>query len=165
MFNLTQATLTPGYRDGEIITRFIASKEDLSSFAKGAYDMLFHPNGTPRSTNGALHLDGELSNAQLRQFANGRKITAKSELEDVELRAREDGKVAGTAVIKDPKIAALFTLGVPCEIEGNSPWLDFAKPANGELRASAMQKRTYTRRKTPMTRARKANGDTQTAAA
>jgi hypothetical protein len=141
MFNLSQATLTPGYRDGEIITRFIASKEDLSNFAHGAYDMLFHPNGTPRSTKGALHLDGELTNAQLFQFPNGVKIAAKSDLEEVELRAREDGKVAGTAVIRDPKIVALFNLGAPCEIEGTSPWVRVTA-GNGHARASSMQKRT-----------------------
>jgi hypothetical protein len=161
MFNLSQVTLTPGRRDGEINARFIASKEELQSFVPGAYDMLFRPDGTPRSTAGTLHLEGKVPNASLRLFPNGKKTLAKIDLEDFELKAREDGKIAGTFEIEDPKIAALPLLGVPCEIEGTSPWVHVTG-GNGRVRASSMEKRTRATKTVAKRKyTRKANGDTQ----
>jgi hypothetical protein len=165
MFNFSQVSLTPGRRDGEINARFTLRKEEISSFVPGAYEMLFQSNGTPRTAAGAFHLEGKVPGASLRLFPGGKKILAKCDLEDVELKAREDGVIIGTAQIEDAKIAALPLLGVPCEIEGTSPWAHLSG-GNGRIRASAMQKRTRGRPPKEMTREdRKARAETQSAAA
>jgi hypothetical protein len=164
MVNLS-VTLMPGLRDGEINARFIASKEELSNIVPDAYDMLFRPDGKPRKVPGAHRL-GEVPSAEVRTFPNGKKVSAKSDLFDFEIYAREDGKIAGTALLEDPKLAALLTLGAPCEIEFDSPWAgETAGNGRGAMRKTKRTGRPPGRPTNTARAARKANAETQSATA